>query len=119
MLGSVHSNCYKKGKLPPFFRVYVQELSTWLGEKKNSPQEDSIFLLIDIIESFKYSGESEVATKSHFQGPACARQKAHMQTGMAPAGAGPKYLSCQLQLETCLACVCEGVRHSVYVRVEG
>lgn len=39
------------------------------------------------------------------QGPACARQKAHMQIGMAPAGAGPKYLSCQLQLETWLACV--------------
>lgn len=112
MLGSVQLyklykyNCYKKkGKLPPFFRVYVQELATWL-KKKDSPQEDeiSIFLLISL-RLLGIQGSQKLPPSLSFnQGPACGRPKAHMQIGMAPAGAGPKYLSCQLQLETCLAC---------------
>jgi hypothetical protein len=56
--------------------------------KKQSPgRRNTIFLPTEkIMTLVKYSWELEVASKSHFNFPACAGQKVCMQAGMAPAG---------------------------------
>lgn len=94
-----------------------------VGKKKNSPQEDeiAIFLLIDIIETLlKYTGESEVATKSQFQSRPCLCQAESSHANRhGSRRCWSKILILSASAGDLLGLCCEGVRHSVYVRVEG